>query len=309
MKNNIIPIAFAFDNNLAMPASVCIYSLLSHANKDTFYDIYILHSEDEELNKIYIEKVVDFFDNSKVSYRKVGDSFKKSYEIRGITTPAYYRLLIPELIPEYDKIIYSDVDIIYKQDLWSVYSQDLGNNYIAATYDLSLCLSSDGVKYVRTLPGLEQGNYIQSGFIILNSFELRCHDVVSVFKKFSTEKLKYQDQDILNIVCKDRIKILPYFYNMTVYTFQLMAENSSQLTYKYKLTTELYNRNNCTIHYNGQKPWKGVCVNFDVWWEYYRKSPIYDETYYFNYFYNKLNEYDNLSLLKRLKILIRYFFV
>ena len=61
------------------------------------------------------------------------------------------------------------------------------------------------------------------------------------------------------------------------------------------------------IHYNGQKPWKGWCVNFDIWWECYRKSPFYDEKFYFDFFYNKLNEHDQLPLWKRVKILLRYF--
>lgn len=309
MQNKIIPIAFAFDNNLAMPASICIFSLLLHAHENTFYDIYILHSEEEELDKTYLNIIEGQFRNCKITYRKVGDTFKTSYEIRGITTPAYYRLLIPELIPEYEKILYSDIDVIFRRDLWEIYSSDIGNNYIAATYDLALCLSEEGRKYVKSVLGLEEGKYIQSGFLILNSFLLRKNGVVEKFKEFSNKKLKYQDQDILNLVCKDRIKILPYLCNMTVYNFQLLAEKSSLLTEKYKAVLNNSNSNIYAIHYNGQKPWKGVCVNFDIWWEYYRKSPIYDESFYFNYFYSKLNEYDHLPLIKRIKILIRYFFV
>ena len=48
---NTIPIAFAFDNNLVMPACVCLSSLMMNANPDTFYDIFILHSEKEDLRK------------------------------------------------------------------------------------------------------------------------------------------------------------------------------------------------------------------------------------------------------------------
>ena len=51
MKKNIVPIAFAFDNNLVMPACICISSLLMNARPDTFYDIFILQPKDEELNK------------------------------------------------------------------------------------------------------------------------------------------------------------------------------------------------------------------------------------------------------------------
>ena len=45
----------------------------------------------------------------------------------------------------------------------------------------------------------------------------------------------------------------------------------------------------------------------DQWWEYYRKSPIYDPAFYFSFFNNKLEYLDQLSLIKRLKILLRYF--
>ena len=63
------------------------------------------------------------------------------------------------------------------------------------------------------------------------------------------------------------------------------------------------------IHYNGQKPWKGYCINFDIWWEYYRRCPFFDEKWYFDFFNYKLNELDRLPLMKRIKILLRYFFV
>lgn len=48
---NTIPIAFAFDNNLILPACVCISSLMMNANEDTFYDIFILHSANVTLKK------------------------------------------------------------------------------------------------------------------------------------------------------------------------------------------------------------------------------------------------------------------
>ena len=33
-----VPIVFAFDNNLILPACVCISSLLMNAKEETFYD-------------------------------------------------------------------------------------------------------------------------------------------------------------------------------------------------------------------------------------------------------------------------------
>ena len=37
----------------------------------------------------------------------------------------YYRLLIADLLPEYDKVIWSDVDVLFKGDLSDIYTKDL----------------------------------------------------------------------------------------------------------------------------------------------------------------------------------------
>ena len=86
------------------------------------------------------------FSRCRIQYRVVDDTFDQSFEIRGITAATYYRLLIPELIPEYDKVIYADVDIIFRMDLSELYETEIGNNYIAATRELGMNLTEDGQK-------------------------------------------------------------------------------------------------------------------------------------------------------------------
>ena len=58
---NIVPIAFAFDNNLILPACVCLSSLMMNAKEDTFYDIFILHSEKVVLQKEKLNTIPLFF--------------------------------------------------------------------------------------------------------------------------------------------------------------------------------------------------------------------------------------------------------
>lgn len=306
---NIVPIAFAFDNNLVFPACICLSSLMMHADTDTYYDIFILHSEKENLCRAELDKLPTFYPNCRIQYRKVGSIFDNAFEIRGITTPAYYRLLIPELIPEYDKVVYSDVDVIFRMDLAELYATDLGDNYIAATRDLGLNFGNDGIDYIRSMPELHEGDYIQSGFIILNNKAINKDSVVDVFKQIAQRKLKFQDQDTLNIACHGKIKYLPLQYNMTDYSYEY-AIKSPNLLNKYFTSIEIEDaKTSGNLHFNGHKPWKKFCINFDIWWEYYRKCPYYDEKRYFDFFNNKLNELDHLSLAKRIKVLLRYFLV
>ncbi len=304
---NIVPIAFAFDNNLVLPACVCISSLMKNAKEDTFYDIFILHSTKESLRKEQLDLLPKYYPNCRVQYREVGDTFDYAFEIRGITTPAYYRLLIPELILEYDKVIYSDVDIVFRQDLSQLYKIDLGDNLLAATKDMGINLGKDGKKYIASTPGLTQGDYLQSGFIVINSAAMRKGNLVEQFKTLAKRNYKFQDQDILNIACKGKVYYLPPCYNMTDYSYTYMIKDRDLARTLYVEEEIAQALDSGNIHFNGHKPWKKYSVNFDIWWEYYRKSPCFDEKFYFDFFYSKLNELDQLSLWKRVKILVRYF--
>lgn len=301
-----IPIVFAFDNNLILPAGVCIYSLLANAKPETFYDIYILYPANNEFDVSYFDKLNSEYSNFTFSFLPVSE-FNSAFEVRGVTKPTYFRLLIPELLPQYDKVLYADVDIIFRQDLSIVYNTECSGYYIAATYDLCMNLDEGGRKYVAANRELCVGEYIQAGFLIINCKELRKDGLVERFREKVSHHYKFQDQDILNICCAGRILILPWYYNMTDYSFYYINVKPELLTDKYANSDVQAAKVKGNLHFNGHKPWKKYCVNFDIWWEYYRKSPFYDDSFYFDFFYSRLNEYDMLSLWKRIKILVRYF--
>lgn len=303
---NKVPIVFAFDNNLTMPAAVCIFSLLANAKDDTHYDIYVLKRQGEDLDLSYADKVLDQFPKHSLTIREVGDTFDSSFEIRGITTPAYYRLLIPSLIPEYDKVLYSDVDVIFRDDLSHIYNTDIEDNYIGGVNAI-VFLDVDLNDYYNKL-GLDTRSIVYSGNLIFNNKAIRENPELGInFTTLAKNDYKFQDMDILNIACEGKIYQLQPEFCLTTYIYRSMVSNEKELSNVWTSAEMDYARTHGLIHYNGQKPWKGFCVNFDIWWEYYRKSPIYDEKFYFDFFYNKLDEYDRLSLIKRIKILARYF--
>lgn len=300
---NHIPIVFAFDNNIIQAACVCISSLMMNAKQDTYYDIFILHSKNVDLKKEELNRIPQCYSNCNIHYRQVDDSFEAAYEIRGVTKATYYRLLIPDLLPEYDKVIYSDVDIIFRLDLWDVYNQDLSDYYAAAVLDFAI---NEKQKHLRLI-GVDAGQYIQAGFLVLNLQKLRANGMVKKFKEHAKNKYEYQDQDIINITCKGGIKLLPPCYNVTDCALIKMNWYPQQLPPGITNEDCLYAKQYGNMHYSGYKPWLRYSIGFDIWWEYYRKSPFYDEQYYFKFFFDKTMLLESLTLWKRIKILIRYF--
>ena len=68
---NIIPIVFAFNHRVVMPAGVCFTALLKAAKSDTFYDIFVLHGTGD-LDLEYQEQLTALqrdFKNCKFSRR------------------------------------------------------------------------------------------------------------------------------------------------------------------------------------------------------------------------------------------------
>src|SRR5690606_33941903 len=300
-----IPVVFCFDDTWVMPAGVSITSLLESARPDTFYDIFILHDQRASYPTAGIlERLHDKYTNFNITYRNVGKQFQEAFEIRGITVPAYYRLLIPELIPEYDKIMYHDVDVIFRCDLSEIYgTTEMSDYYIAGV--LSPGLFNKKVTQQRIDLGLDPKNYILSGNLIFNSALLREDKVVSRFKEEAKNNYVHQDMDVINLVCKGKVKVLSPVFCGTIELFKLATHKIEQSLYNLDELLDMQQWG--IVHYNGPKPWNGWCPNFDIWWEYYRKSIYYDSKFYFNFFYAKLEEYDRLSLWQRVKLLVRYF--
>ncbi|AQX08237.1 glycosyltransferase family 8 protein [Elizabethkingia ursingii] len=297
-----IPIAFCFDDNLLMPAGVCLTSLLEHANENTFYDIFILHDDKSKFPQSgYLEKLKDQYQNFNITYRNVGNAFEGAFEIRGITVAAYYRLLIPKIIPEYNTIMYHDVDVVFRDDLSKLFlNTDMKGYYMGGVSTPY----SDITEYVEKNIGVGISSYIASGNLIINSEEILRDNLIPKFIETAKKSWYFQDMDVINIVCKGRIKYLPPSFCIVGTTAEILSDINQPYFPKGEAD---YARKFGIIHYNGAKPWKTWCLNFDIWWEYYRKSVFYDPKFYFDYYHNKLDEYDKLSLWKRIKILLRYF--
>ena len=304
---NVVPITFCFDENLLVPAGVCITSLLENAKETTFYDIFILHSDTCNLAESPIHKLSQIYTNCRITCRTVGNVFKGAYEIRSITEAAYYRLLIPTLIPEYDKIIYADVDIIFRDDLWECYDKvDLTDSYLAAV-DVASAVRPEILSYKELLGISSHAGYFNSGFLIFNSSLIRQDELTDVFLELSKKKFKYQDQDILNIACADRVKYLSPECNLQIIIVELFLSSFESLKQCFSAEEILIAIKNGIVHYNGAKPWKGLCYNQDIWWSYYRKSIFFDEKYANAYYESLVNYTDSWSLIKRFKHLVRYF--
>lgn len=255
-----IPIVFSTDHRYVMPTGVVIYSLLS-VSPNNRYDIFVLIGDDvtdEDKKKLctQVEQAAPSL-LSQIHFIELKGMFSDAFEVRNITRATYYRLLIPWLIPQYDKIFYSDVDIIFVRDLGALYKMDLGDNYIAGV-NYEEYANEEVAPYIKKI-GLDPSKYVNAGFLLINSKAMRENNLKNLFQKYAKRNFLYQDQDILNIVCNERIAYLPMTCNCRA------------------IHVARYEKEDCLlIHYTGLKPWKGFTFCWDKWWDMYRKSIFYE---------------------------------
>lgn len=299
-----IPFLFTFDQSLLMPAGVCISSLLESAAPDTFYDIFILHKEGCDFSALNALK--KHYSNFRFNFREVKDEFVGAYEIRGIPETAYYRLLSPELIPEYDKLLYSDVDVIIREDLSKYYELDLGNNYFAGVDNCSRLRPAVRDYLVNSLHLDWQMGYYYSGNLVINSALIRRDGMVDKFRELGKNDYNQQDMDVINIACNGRFLPLGPVFCMTVQLYSLIVERREEMEAIHGAEALDAALDHGIVHYNGAKPWKEACPNTDIWWAAYRRSVFFDEKFCHDFWLGQRELLVRLPFMKRVKMLLRY---
>lgn len=311
-----IPVIFAIDNNVVIQCGVTITSLLLNAHEDTSYDFYVLYESQKlpEESRIQLKETFADRANCEISFVEVKEDYS-DVDITGvfITRATYYRLSIPNLFPNFDKVIYADIDMIFQQDLSELYQTSLKNGeLLAAALDLSI----DGKHYFRSdLPskiGKCEKNYFNAGFLVMNLKQMREENVVEEFNRHAKIKYDQNDQDVLNVVCNGRVQILPSMYNFQLNHFSnyMWRRENPEIQFG-----EFFKH--ATLHYTWKhKPWNSLeCVACDTWWHYYKMSPFYDDVVYFKRQYEQIEACRNdfhrvkpktlvINLLGRLKRVI-----
>ncbi len=267
----IIPVVFSTDHNFIMPTGVAIMSLLEKSD-DCQPHIYILQNDDVTDNDRNVLRSICYAYSASIDFISIGNIFDQSFQIRDISTPAYYRLLIPWLITEHEKIIYCDGDIIFNQSIKRIFTFDIGNNLVAGIRTGFKRHTSVG-HHIESL-GLEIDEYINSGILLINAKKHRELNLKDDYLTHAKKQYTFQDQDIVNIVCKGNIGFMPRWFNTTpnaVIDLDLIPSDQNINTANGDCITSPV-----IIHYAGAKPWKEFTYWWLAWWETYKKSPFYD---------------------------------
>ena len=270
---NIVPIVFAANEKFAPIMAVSIQSIIQNANKRNFYDIYVLHTD-------FTEEVINKFEritkgNIRITCINIKDKiFTKLYAQNDYTKEIFYRFYIPQIICEYEKVIYLDADTLVLSDIAELYQTDVKDFLLAGCVQP---LIKKFQKYCIKKLNCKPENYINSGVLLFNvnkwnelKFTEKCFALIGKKRTWLAP-----DQNILNIACKDNIAPIDGMWNR-VATINLRNKNS-YITEDFE--REIQNLQSARVlHYTSSlKPWKYPhSTEALIWWKYAKKSLFYE---------------------------------
>ena len=292
-----IHIAISTDNRYVYPYIVSLTSLLDNRNESTFYIIHVLFDNNFSKNNMdKIKTVVDNFgkNRAEVVFHNIGDDFKKATLIY-IGRATYYRIALPSLLPDVNRIIYFDGDTLNLKDLTEMYNIKLNEGmYLSAILD--------NVRMVKEIAelGIKINKYVNAGVLLMDLKTMREKSIEKILRDFiDTHFLKTVDQTAINSMCNNNIQIMPYKYVVPpLPSYEDFVQYNSEQEPMYKVNeSELYNayHNPTLIHYFGTtKPWSKNCKKAykPYWFHYAKMSGFYNEI--LNYFSYDINEAENL---------------
>lgn len=212
-QKKIINISFAINNNYTYKFLIPVISLCENGNKDIIYHIHILVGENfEQKNIQFLSGLEKIYFNCFLHFKNLGKDFQNAYKTF-IDISTYYRLKLPIISPNINRIIYLDSDTIILKDLMEFYTLNFQGKYILGKLDI-YPNALDKLIYIK--------NYINAGVLLMNLNGLRKYGYVEKFMDYfqthnNKKDLPSHDQTILNYICHDKIGILPQKYHMWPY--------------------------------------------------------------------------------------------
>lgn len=293
-------------SNLYIPyLSVYIQSLLCNIAPDSKYDIVIFESDVTELNKKKILDLGNNYSNVKIRFYNVNYLFDKKrlfLSHKYFAKQCYYRLALGEIFKKYNKVLFTDIDLIFNVDPNLFFDFDLKSNPIAAVEEILWSRATRKNKqqlnrnievYLRDdLDGVEK--YFNTGVVLV---DVQLFNNYSSFEKLLDEAVSHnfinQEQCVLNKVFKGHITELPCIYNFEVFSGIYGSSLYSNRVY-------MLNASKAYVYHflTDKKAWFHPDLPFaDRWWGFARKSSFYEVILERAFFHSINSEQKNEGLL------------
>lgn len=284
-----VVIVFACSENFVPYLSVAAQSIIENASPERRYDIVVLTRNISPASMITLTRQATS-ENVGIGFLDV-DAALGDIKLphHGHFRPeTYFRLLAPQLLPNVDKAIYLDSDLIVDDDVAKLFDVDVTGYPLAATRDADTIGQIEGYDpsvgpYLKNELGMDDPHdYFQAGVILMNLAELRRTVSPERFLALSTERMwRWLDQDVLNKVVNGNYVRVHMRWNYLMdwqhlRRTHIVANAPADVRAEYEEAAS----DPSIVHFAGpdNRPWLYPDADgADLFWRYAMHSPYLDE--------------------------------
>lgn len=293
MQKPVIPVMHCFDNNYVIPAAVAFLSMLEHASPKYEYILYVLHTDITPENQQNLQEIVARFANAKLQFINMANKFQDVFAKLGTqnhySKEVLYKLLVPSIFPQHDRILIADVDVVYMGDILQSWELSLENDeaYIAAVKPVvrrGHFSERDFDQYRKNFTEEEISRLeCCGGYFIFNLKQLRENNVEQQFidtLKKEAPRLLMAEQDVINLVIpKEKRMFLPLNSLVCSYAYDIYADGAYDLdkNYSAEQIADAF-EHPIQLHYASPiKPWNNpeYCTKAEIWYNYLGKTKFF----------------------------------
>ncbi len=284
-------IAFSADGNYLPHTAAMLQSLLSRADQTRQINLFFLHSDIAAPRREMLQEVVDIHPKTTLHEINTGAAFGDSYRSpsRAPSNATYNRFLLFHLLPKLDRLLYVDVDMIFRGDVCEIFDTPMGDARLGAVPDYIMTRVLTGptptsdpdipdlyTYYSRDL-GLSDdqiGRYFNAGILLFNFANMDVtktgHDLLEMAEN---RRFLFRDQDILNVYFKDETLRLNDRYNV----FNTIKAGYNRVPVAQHAAAMAARSDPFVIHYaaGDYKPWKKSVPMGQYYWEALFQTPFF----------------------------------
>ena len=287
-KKNI-PITLAANDFYVPYLATTITSIVKNASNDNNYDIIVMQRDFSDDSRRRLLNIISGKKNCSLRFIDISaysDRFSKLFTHMHFTIETWFRLVMPEMLSAYDKVIYLDSDLVVDTDIADLYRTELSDNLLAATKDADTAglyngYDPDRKEYMDNILKIKNPyEYFQAGVVVFNLKQFRKDfDVSETLKYAASYEWKLLDQDVLNYLAQDKVKLIDMSWNVMtdwagVRVKDIISRAPKELNDAYMEARKAPK----IIHYaGGDKPWQKPDMDLsEYFWKYAKDSGYYE---------------------------------
>jgi lipopolysaccharide biosynthesis glycosyltransferase len=192
-------------------AAAMLHSMLEQSG-DLEVEAHYLHGPEMPAEHMrLLAEMVERGGGSLITHELNDDRIAGLPEMSFIPATMWYRIYLPELLPDVDKILYLDADTIAVDALHDLWATDISEHYVAAVTNV---FEPWNRVYPIALGLPDEESYFNSGVLLMNLAAMRRDDATTALRDYAfsapSNRLAWGDQDALNVVLSaKRVRLHP----------------------------------------------------------------------------------------------------